>query len=125
MSSAADDFLAHYGVKGMRWGYRRQSDGSVKPSGKTPKSEDHEASRALMKKRPSQMSNSELKKLNERMQLEQTYSQLMAKQGSRIGRGQGHVKTVLGVTKTLSEVYNVVNSPAGKATIDVVKKAVS
>ena len=124
MSSVADDFLAHYGVKGMRWGYRRQSDGSVKPSGKTPKSEDHATSRALMKKRPSQMTNAELKKLNERMQLEQNYSQLMAKRGSTIGRGHGHVKTALSVTKTLSEVYNVVNCPAGKAVIDVVKKTV-
>lgn len=117
------DFLAHYGVKGMRWGVRKQADGSMKPSGKTPKSEDHETSRELMKKRPSQMSNSELKKLNERLQLEKTYSELMTKQGSTVGKGQTYVKNSLSLAKTAGEVYNVVNSPAGKALADLVRTA--
>lgn len=35
MDDEVDDFLAHYGVKGMRWGVRRKSS--------TPKSEEERA----------------------------------------------------------------------------------
>ena len=56
--------LKHYGVLGMKWGHRKQS---------RPMSEDAKKAKNLKKKKVSEMSNSELKRLNERMNLEQNY----------------------------------------------------
>lgn len=114
--------LAHYGVKGMRWGFRKRSDGSVVRTGRTAKtSEDHDTAQTLKKKRVSEMSNSELRQLNERMQLERTYSQLIGSQKSKVDRGNKVAKDLLSVAKTAQEAYNVVNSPAGKAARELLK----
>lgn len=86
--------LNHAGIKGMRWGIRRyqNSDGTLTDAGKkrysknkTPKSEDYLRAKALKKKRLSQLSNSELKELNNRMQLESQYRNLK-KQNVNAGR---------------------------------------
>lgn len=123
----SDDFLAHYGVKGMRWGRRRGSSKNTTKSkkkkrtladrvqkrmqkkyalDKDPKkelenvegpsnysrklegrlskknrveSEDYQKVKDLKKKRPSEMSNAELKSYIERMNLEQQYKSLKSK----------------------------------------------
>lgn len=116
MYDAADDFLAHYGVKGMRWGKRRSAS-----SRQT--SEDHQEAQTLKKKHTSEMSNAELRKLNERMQLEQNYSQLMSKEKSTVDRGHAHVRKVISVAKTGQELYNLANSPAGKAASGAIREA--
>lgn len=129
----SDAFLAHYGVPGMRWGKRKSSSGdSGKTTSKAPKSEDHETARALMKKSPSQMSNSDLKKLNERLQLERSYTELMAKQGSSVGRGRTYVRNTLDVTKTVGDVaklvtttYNVATSPAVRTAYSRAREAIN
>lgn len=126
MGRSTDDFFAHYGVKGMRWGVRRRADGTVERTGKRMKSEDYTTSREIMKKRPYEMSNSELKKLNERLQLEQTYAQLSQKNNvGKVRKGENYVKTATSLGKTASEVYNLVNSPAGKAAAAAVKVALN
>ena len=76
--------LYHSGVKGMRWGVRRyqNSDGSLTDAGrkryntKAPKSEEHLRVKALKKKKLSQLSNAEIRELNNRMQLESQYKNL-------------------------------------------------
>lgn len=55
------DELRHWGVKGMRWGVRKQA------------SKDSEEVRSIRKKRIKEMSNDELKKANNRLNLEQQY----------------------------------------------------
>lgn len=124
MEPTVDSVLAHYGVKGMRWGTRRNSDGTTSKTGKRAKSEDHNTKKELQKKRVSEMTNADLRKVNERMQLEQTYSQLMRKQGSAVTRGNKYIKDALGLAKTGQELYNVANSPAGKALREVVEIAI-
>ena len=73
-----DDVLQHFGIPGMHWG--RRSGGhsiSKSPIKKVASlSEDAAKKNALKKKSISEMSNSELKALNERMQLEKTYKEL-------------------------------------------------
>ena len=67
-----DNALEHYGIRGMRWGIRRRN-----PSGKEHK--DSSSISSLRGKKVNQLSNDELKRLNQRLQLEQTYKNLSAK----------------------------------------------
>lgn len=118
----AADFLAHYGVKGMRWGYRKSESGGRVKSGKRTASEDFIRSRELGKKKVHELSNSELKDLNERMNLEQNYARLVSSQPNRIAQG---AKTVNQVLTTANKAYSFVNSPAGKDIRTVVSKIVN
>jgi hypothetical protein len=76
---AVDDFLAHYGVKGMRWGIRR------KP--KAPPSEDVQRVKATESKirrgKTDALSNKELQDVVTRMNLEQQYSRMVSEQQKR------------------------------------------
>jgi len=71
--------LKHYGIKGMQWGVRR------KRSSKTGRveSEDSRSAKSLRKKKLSEMSNDELRKLNTRLQLERQYKDLTKKDTSK------------------------------------------
>ena len=68
-----DDFMAHFGVKGMKWGVRKDSSGSAAKA-----SEDHAKVAALRTKPTHSLSNAQLKTINERLQLESTYAELLA-----------------------------------------------
>lgn len=111
----AEDALAHYGVKGMKWGRRKRDK-------RTP-SEDHTTARQLSKKKPEELSNVELKKLNERLQLERTYKDLQGKNAKeKRDKGQKAVNDVMKYAKQGQEIYNFVNSPAGKAVRSVIEE---
>lgn len=90
--------LYHHGVKGMKWGIRkdRKSSGSRKRS--RHESEDYKESRKIKKKHVIEMSNEELRKLNKRMDLEQNYHRLNP---SAIQRGMKFVGAVAGATGTV------------------------
>ena len=64
--------LKHVGILGMKWGRRKGSSASD--------SADHTSSRTLKKKKTSQMSNEELKKLAARLQLEKQVKDLSKKE---------------------------------------------
>ena len=111
-----DDELMHYGVLGMRWGVRRSgSSGSSRRKRKQINlSEDAENAKTLKKKKLDEMSNAELRKLNERQNLERNYKQANK---SRIAKGMAFVTSAAATTGTILNLYN--NS--GKL-IDVGKK---
>lgn len=117
--SKTDDFLIHHGIKGMRWGVRKNrknSSDSSSSSKTSAESEDHKEYSSLRSRPVKTLSNAELKKLNERMQLEQNYNTLMNKpQPSSIDKGHKKVKNILDYAKTANEIYTLVNSPAAKA----------
>lgn len=87
-SEAADKVLAHYGILGMKWGKRKAK--SV-----TNPSEDHKRAQSLKGKKISEMSNSELRDLTQRLQLERQYKDLKK---SEISEGQ---KLVSGILKDI------------------------
>ena len=109
-----DDYLAHYGVKGMKWGVRRyqNKDGSYTNAGKrrrrSQNSSDYEETRPLRKKSPKQLSNEELKKLNKRLNLETEYRRLNPR---GIFRGQQAAKTVISIAGTIGGLYAITHSP--------------
>lgn len=74
-----EEFIAHYGVPGMKWG-KRKSRSAVSSTGKRAKtrnlSNDAERARRIKQKPMSQRSNKELRTLNERQQLQKTSAQL-------------------------------------------------
>lgn len=105
-----DDFLAHYGVKGMKWGKRKQS--KYKPGA------TKEAKRvaAIQKKAKAggtkALTTKELQAYNQRMDLERRYSQLQP--SGKLQKGQKKVAAILAAGATLNTAIAFYNSPAGK-----------
>lgn len=95
--------LAHYGVRGMRWGVRRyqRKDGSLTPEGRKRYSEEESPKPAApnKKKSVSSMSNADLRNEIERLELEQRYRRL-ASESAKLNRttsqkAKEYVKNIL------------------------------
>ena len=115
-----DNELYHYGVLGMKWGVRRDrsrsgsSGSSIRKKTSLNLSDDARTAEKLKKKKLGEMSNAELRKLNERQNLERNYRQLNK---SHIAKGMAFVTSAAATTGTVLALYN--NS--GKL-IDIGKK---
>lgn len=107
------DSLEHRGVKGQRWGVRRYQPypkGSKKKGkviGKAAKkekilSEDAKTTRELRKRNIDELTNIELRKLNERTQLERNYKQLNP---SKVKQGMAIAGTVAAGMGTVITLY--------------------
>jgi len=108
--------LAHYGVKGMKWGVRKTDISGAPPKG----SEDARAVVKYQKKASKggtkTLSNKELQEIVQRLNLEQQYSRLNTQPTKldKIRKGNENVRTILGVVKTVQEIHSFLNSPLGK-----------
>ena len=92
--------LYHFGVKGMKWGIRKDRKRSVSTRRSKSDSKDYSETRDLLRKSPNKLSNSELRKINERLNLEQQYVNLTTIQKQK---GNRFVDKVRGqMTKTLA-----------------------
>jgi hypothetical protein len=113
--NVVDTFLAHYGVKGMRWGVR---------GGKTPKespSKDSAAATALRNRakvsKVKALSNTELQQAINRMNLEQQFKRLSVNEKPPVQRW---------IASTLLEIgKREVQVAAGKKLASVVAKKVA
>lgn len=96
--------IYHHGIKGMKWGRRRyqNKDGTLTAEGrKRYMSDDAREAKRIGKKKVSEMSNAELRKYNERVNLERQYANLnpsAAKKGMKFVKGAA---ATLGTALTL------------------------
>lgn len=107
-------YLEHFGVKGMHWGIRKDRS-SVKTSS------DHRKVSELKKRRTPQLTNKQLKVVNERLNLEQNFRRLNP---TRVQQGHAAAKSILAGIGTLSALVTLAQTPAGKAAIAAGKKAI-
>ena len=100
-----DDVLIHYGILGMKWGVRRyqNKDGSLTSAGKKRYSNNDNIKEAPQKnteepkkKSVKDMSDEELRREVNRMQLEQNYLRMT---GQNIEKGKSAVEIALGKMK--------------------------
>lgn len=111
--------LEHFGIKGMKWGIRKD-----KASG--PTSSDAQRAKeaqAIIKKHGVQaLDNKDLQHLVTRMNLERQYSTTIAANPGKLKKGLGVAREVIGVGKTVQDAYNLVNSPMSKAVGKAIKE---
>lgn len=133
-----DDFLAHFGVKGMKWGVRRDSSGRAqlgaaprraharrmevikKASARRESSEDHKKLVATKKARGKHLSDAEIKAAIARMNLERQYNSLNP---NKVATGYKFAVAALTVGATINSAMVFAKSPAGQAVAAGVKKA--
>jgi len=120
-----DDFLEHYGVKGMRWGVRKQQAKRVSTDGK-------EANRILSKEKEQgirSLTSHELRVINTRRDLETKFEKQNPKPPTLAAHGKKfamEIATAAGIG-TAAGLYKIATSEAGKAIatkgIDYVKSS--
>lgn len=110
-----ENFLAHVGVKGMRWGKRK----AVVSSSDRKTSVDN-----LAKRDPKSLSNKQLQAANNRLQMEKKYKELK-KDHAILSKGQKKVATIVAVGASATALYNLATSPVAKAGYAVIKKALT
>ena len=82
-----DDFFEHFGVKGMRWGVRRNRNNTTTSQSLRPKKEQTDLSK---------MSDAELRTRINRIQMERQYRELTSPKGHKVQiEGQKYVKRIL------------------------------
>jgi uncharacterized protein YbjQ (UPF0145 family) len=126
LAHAADDFLEHFGVKGMKWGVRK--DDALR--GSTSVSEAHEdavkAQAAKEKIRVSgvkSLSNTELQALVTRQNLEQNYVRLNP---ARVSAGRSFAKTASQIgANAVKNTTQELTKQAVKAGADALIKSAS
>lgn len=103
-----NEWLAHYGVPGMKWGKHKSSGEATRVLNP---SKDHTEAQSLKTKHVSEMNNDELRKLTARMQLEKQYRDLTP---STVSKGKKHVDTILSSADKANKIVKFIDSPAGK-----------
>ena len=113
----SDDYLAHYGVLGMKWGVRKdKAKGDLRKRKSTPIHDDYK--KAHSGKSVKSMSDSELRSVNNRLQMERQYSELTRK----TSKGKKVVNTLIKTAGTIAaaEAAYKTYSRIGKQAVDAI-----
>lgn len=110
--------LAHYGVPGMKWGKRRSDAELSRAKGRAEDSADYTIAKSAKQSTNRQLSNAQLKKVNERLQLEKSYKELTnAGPARKIKAGTATVAALVAVGTLANNAVQLYNSPVGKGAI--------
>lgn len=111
-----DNSLAHYGVKGMKWGKRK--GGNTKPRSQDAARVERLQTRAK-KNSIKNLSNKELSDVIRRRELETKYKDLNP---NAIKKGERAIKSVIAAGALAASVVALANNPAVKAGISAMQK---
>lgn len=104
-----DDTLYHHGVLGMKW---HQHKAGSEPE--HPASPDHVVAQHLRDQAKSSgvksLSSADLKKLNDRLQLEANHSRLVNEGPSKFKKGDDLIKNVINGVNTFNNAHNAVTT---------------
>jgi hypothetical protein len=98
-TAEVDDFIQHFGVKGMKWGVRRDRGGSPHPVSADAHATAHHLA-TVKAHGTGALSNEELKHLVTRLGLEEQHGRLNPKQ---VSTGQKIVSELLGVGSNVAK----------------------
>lgn len=107
----SDEFLAHFGVRGMKWGVRKKRSASA----------DAQRHGANKKKALKELSDDDLRNLVNRLNMEQNARRLNP---SKVNAGHNAVKGVLAAGVTANSVIAFAKSPAGQKMANAFAKAI-
>jgi hypothetical protein len=110
-SLTEEEYLAHFGVKGMKWG-RRKGGSSISP--------ENARLRELKKNPAKRLTDEQLRTAITRMSLEKQYKDLAPR---AVPKAYKYLTGSLAVATTLSTAYAFRNTPLGKLVVEGVKKA--
>lgn len=98
--------IYHFGIKGMKWGVRRyqNKDGSLTSDGKARYSDDYK--RAHSGKSIKEMSDTELRTVNNRLQMERQYTQMTKK----TSKGKKIVQALISTAGTITAAEGAYNT---------------
>lgn len=111
----AEEFLEHYGKKGMKWGVRKARTG-------VRTSSDYKKTAPLRNRKTRELSNKQIQSVNARINMEQQYKRLNP---TKMQVGHNVVKGILGVVGTVGTIYGLSQTPHGKAAISAGRSFVS
>lgn len=122
--SELDGALAHYGIKGMKWGIRKKNNsGESKPPPSDDAKQVAEYKSRVKAGGTKSLETKELQDLVNRMNLEQQYSKLnSSSRSSKLDKGHSTVKKILAVGKTVQEVHSFARSPLSAALREAFKR---
>ena len=113
----SDDYLAHYGVLGMKWGVRKdKAKGGLRKRKSTPVHDDYK--KAHSGKSVKSMSDSELRSVNNRLQMERQYNELTRKtsKGKKVVNALIKTAGTIAAAETAYKTYNRI----GKQAVDAI-----
>lgn len=97
------EFLEHYGVRGMKWGVRRNSTTISSDAAKAKKIKARKKKHGI-----DNLSNADIQKVVKRRELEKKYSELNP---NKVKQGQMAIAGIMGIVGTATTVYNLSKNP--------------
>lgn len=105
--------LAHWGIKGMKWGIRRSDAELARARGEAPDATRARETQAAIAeaKSLSAVSDADLNHLVNRLNIEKRYADINP---SAATKGHNAIKTLLSAGDTMNKAYSFATSPAGQ-----------